>query len=110
MLTLNGPTIFKGFESLRPKHGQPKYIIGEGPNFINGSTDEKDKVMTVLKKHAYGIFEWLEKYRPFTNYAAEIPTTGHCVLVPPFRMNKPKRDTMELVLQKYLDRKIREPS
>jgi Reverse transcriptase (RNA-dependent DNA polymerase) len=66
--------------------------------------------MTVLKKHTDSIFEWSGKYGLFTNYVAEIPTTGDCISVPPFRMNKPKRDAIELILQEYLDRGIVEPS
>jgi hypothetical protein len=100
----------KGFESLRPKAAQPKQKIGEGVNFINGSTDGRDRIMTVLKKHANGIFEWSGKYGLFSNYVAEIPTTGDCISIAPFRMNKPKKDAMELIRQEYLDRGIVEPS
>jgi Reverse transcriptase (RNA-dependent DNA polymerase)/RNase H-like domain found in reverse transcriptase len=62
-----------------------------------------------LKPSDY-FFEWSICYGLFANHVAEIPTNGEVTRVPPFPMNKIKRDAMQEILDEYIERGIVEPS
>jgi Reverse transcriptase (RNA-dependent DNA polymerase) len=61
-------------------------------------------------EHCDRFFERSGRYRLFVKHVAEIPTNDGIVNVPPFPMNKTKRDAMQEIINEYIERGVVEPS
>jgi hypothetical protein len=85
---------------------QPKLKKGKEETFMDGTDKERNLVLNILLKHSACIFEWLGRYGFFANHVAEIPSNGKVTKAPLFRMNKIRRDCMQEILDKYIERGI----